>query len=122
MLALRDLDDQARVSAASRLGYTGRVDAVAPLVTLAADRAPRTRSMAAYARGRLGSNEAAPDRHRQALRRQALASPPLGTPTSLDLSAQLTAESAPVVGSSGSGLTCWWPGRPVQARLPSRSL
>ena len=34
VMALRDLNDQVRVSAASRLGYTGRVDAVAPLVAL----------------------------------------------------------------------------------------
>ncbi|WP_330440585.1 HEAT repeat domain-containing protein [Micromonospora sp. NBC_00821] len=60
VLALRDLNEQVRVSAASRLGYTGRVDAVAPLVALAADPTPRVRSMVAYALGRLGSHEATP--------------------------------------------------------------
>ncbi|MEV0425530.1 HEAT repeat domain-containing protein [Micromonospora sp. NPDC050495] len=35
---LGDLDEQVRVSAVSRLGYTGRADAVAPLVALGADR------------------------------------------------------------------------------------
>ncbi|MEU1400359.1 HEAT repeat domain-containing protein [Micromonospora zamorensis] len=60
VLALRDLNDQVRVSAASGLGYTGRVDAVAPLVALAADLTPRVRSMVAYALGRLGSHEATP--------------------------------------------------------------
>jgi hypothetical protein len=60
ILALRDPDEQVRVSAVSRLGYTGRADGVAPLVTLAADRAPRVRSMVAYALGRLRSAEATP--------------------------------------------------------------
>jgi HEAT repeat protein len=60
VLALHDLDEQVRVSAASSLGYTGRVNAVAPLVALVADRAPRVRSMVAYALGRLGSHEATP--------------------------------------------------------------
>ncbi|WP_406066428.1 HEAT repeat domain-containing protein [Micromonospora sp. NBC_00860] len=60
VLALRDLDEQVRVSAASRLGFTGRVDAVAPLVALAADPTPRVRSIVAYALGRLGSHEATP--------------------------------------------------------------
>jgi HEAT repeat protein len=57
--ALRDVDDGVRVSAASRLGYTGRANAVAPLALLVTDRAPRVRSMAAYALGKLGSAEAA---------------------------------------------------------------
>ncbi|WP_089013692.1 HEAT repeat domain-containing protein [Micromonospora inositola] len=60
VLALRDPDEQVRVAAASRLGYTGRADAVAPLVALAADRAPQVRSMVAYALGRLGGDEATP--------------------------------------------------------------
>jgi HEAT repeat protein len=60
VLALRDPDAQVRVSAVSRLGYTGRTDAVMPLVALAADQAPRVRSMVAYALGQLGSQEATP--------------------------------------------------------------
>ncbi len=58
--ALRDDDEQVRVSAASRLGFTGRIDAVAPLVALAADPTPRVRSMVAYALGRLGCHQATP--------------------------------------------------------------
>ncbi|GAA0367309.1 hypothetical protein GCM10009541_07130 [Micromonospora gifhornensis] len=58
--ALRDEDEQVRVSAVSRLGFTGRIDAVTPLVALAADPTPRVRSMIAYALGRLGSHVATP--------------------------------------------------------------
>lgn len=60
VLALRDPNQQVRVSAASRLGHAGRVDAVAPLVGLATDPEPRVRSMVAWALGRLGSDEATP--------------------------------------------------------------
>ncbi|MEH0937637.1 HEAT repeat domain-containing protein [Micromonospora psammae] len=58
--ALRDLDEKVRVAAVSRLGHTGRADAVASLVALSADPAPRVRSMVAYALGRLGHAEATP--------------------------------------------------------------
>lgn len=58
--ALRDPDEHVRVSAVSRLGYSGRGDAVAPLATLAADRAPRVRSMLAYALGQLRNVETTP--------------------------------------------------------------
>ena len=57
--ALGDFNEQVRVSAASRLGYTGRRDAVPPLASLVTDPAPRVRTMAAYALGRLGQAEAA---------------------------------------------------------------
>ncbi|GAA1390721.1 HEAT repeat domain-containing protein [Catellatospora chokoriensis] len=57
VLALRDPHETVRISAASRLGYTGRPDAAAPLAALAADRASRVRSMVAYALGRLGRHE-----------------------------------------------------------------
>jgi HEAT repeat protein len=60
VLALRDPEAQVRVSAVSRLGYTGRTEAVMPLVALAADQAPRVRSMVAYALGQLGSQAAIP--------------------------------------------------------------
>ncbi|MFJ6195086.1 hypothetical protein [Micromonospora sp. NPDC092111] len=39
------LDDQVRISAVSRLGYSDRADVVAPLTALAADPAPQVRSM-----------------------------------------------------------------------------
>lgn len=58
--ALSDIDEQVRVSAASRLGYTRRPDAVAPLVELASDLSSRVRSMVAYALGRLGHEAAKP--------------------------------------------------------------
>lgn len=58
--ALRDPHGQVRVSAAARLGYIGRSDAVGPLVARAADQSPRVRSMVAYALGRLGKDEATP--------------------------------------------------------------
>jgi HEAT repeat protein len=60
VLALGDLNEQIRISAISRLASTGRAEALAPLVTLAADQTPRTRSMVAYALGRLRRAEAAP--------------------------------------------------------------
>jgi HEAT repeat protein len=60
VLALRDADQQVRVSAISRLGYSGRADAVGPLTALAADRTARVRSMVAYALGRLSSSAATP--------------------------------------------------------------
>lgn len=58
--ALRDPVEQVRVSAASRLGYTGRGDAVTPLAALATDQSLRVRSMVAYALGRLGNADATP--------------------------------------------------------------
>ncbi|MFR9780120.1 HEAT repeat domain-containing protein [Micromonospora sp. MS34] len=60
VMALRDLDDQVRMSAVSRLGYTARADAVAPLAALAADPDPQVRSMVAYALGQLRKVEATP--------------------------------------------------------------
>lgn len=89
--ALGDLDEQVRVSAVSRLGYTGRADAVAPLVALSADRSPRVRSMVAYALGRLGKGEATPallqllhdpDRHARENAVEALGS--VGGPAAVD--------------------------------------
>ncbi|WDQ02208.1 HEAT repeat domain-containing protein [Micromonospora chalcea] len=59
-MALRDADDQVRISAASRLGCTGRADAIAALATLAADPVPRVRPMVAYALGQLRKVEATP--------------------------------------------------------------
>ncbi|MFI7517044.1 HEAT repeat domain-containing protein [Micromonospora echinofusca] len=58
--ALRDIDEQVRISAVSRLGYTGRADAVASLAALAADPVPRVRSTVAYALGQLRKVEATP--------------------------------------------------------------
>jgi HEAT repeat protein len=102
ILALRDPDEQVRVSAVSRLGYTGRADAVAPLVTLAADRAPRVRSMVAYALGRLHSAEATPtllrllhdpDRHVRERVGEALGS--VGGPAAVDALLALAADEDP---------------------------
>ncbi|MFK4245988.1 HEAT repeat domain-containing protein [Micromonospora chokoriensis] len=102
VLALRDLNEQVRVSAASRLGYTGRVDAVAPLVALAADPTPRVRSMVAYALGRLGSHEAIPalqrllhdpDRHVRENAADALGS--VGGPAAVDMLLVLAADHDP---------------------------
>ncbi|HTJ37618.1 MAG TPA: HEAT repeat domain-containing protein [Dactylosporangium sp.] len=58
--ALRDFQEQVRVSAVSRLGFTARPDAVAPVVSVTTDLSPHVRSMAAYALGRLRSPEATP--------------------------------------------------------------
>jgi hypothetical protein len=102
ILALRDPDEQVRVSVVSRLGYTGRADAVAPLVTLAADRAPRVRSMVAYALGRLHSAEATPtllrllhdpDRHVRERVGEALGS--VGGPAAVDALLALAADEDP---------------------------
>ncbi|GGO14247.1 HEAT repeat domain-containing protein [Micromonospora parathelypteridis] len=102
VLALRDLNEQVRVSAVSRLGYTGRVDAVAPLVALAADPTPRVRSMVAYALGRLGSHEATPalqrllhdpDRHVRENAAEALGS--VGGPAAVDTLLALAADQDP---------------------------
>ncbi|MGQ5261938.1 HEAT repeat domain-containing protein [Micromonospora sp. ZYX-F-536] len=60
VLALGDADEQVRAAAASRLGSTGRADALAPLVALAADRVSQVRSTAVCALGRLGRREATP--------------------------------------------------------------
>lgn len=96
---MRDLNEQVRVSAASRLGYTGRVDAVAPLVALAADPTPRVRSIIAYALGRLGSHEATPallrllhdpDRHVRENAADALGS--VGGPAAVDTLLALAAD------------------------------
>lgn len=102
VLALRDLNEQVRVSAASRLGYTGRVDVVAPLAALAADPTPRVRSMVAYALGRLGSHEATPalqrllhdpDRHVRESAAEALGS--VGGPAAVDALLALAADQDP---------------------------
>ncbi|MEW2427836.1 HEAT repeat domain-containing protein [Micromonospora sp. NPDC047644] len=102
VLALRDLNEQVRVSAASRLGYTGRADAVAPLVALAADPTPRVRSVVAYALGRLGSHEATgalqrllhdPDRHVREDAAEALGS--VGGPAAVDTLLVLAADQDP---------------------------
>jgi HEAT repeat protein len=58
--ALSDVDERVRVSAADRLGYTKRADAVAPLVGLASDPSPRVRSIVVDALGRLGNAGATP--------------------------------------------------------------
>jgi HEAT repeat protein len=57
--ALHDFVEEVRVSAVSRLGYSGRSDAVVP-VAAAGDVAPHVRTMAAYALGRLKRAEAVP--------------------------------------------------------------
>ncbi|MEU1398380.1 HEAT repeat domain-containing protein [Micromonospora zamorensis] len=102
VLALRDLDEQVRVSAASRLGFTGRPDAVVPLVALAADPTPRVRSMVAYSLGRLGSHEATPalqrllqdpDRHVRENAVEALGS--VGGPPAVDTLLMLAADRDP---------------------------
>lgn len=99
--ALRDLDEQVRVSAISKLGYSGRADAVMPLAALAADRAPRVRSMVAYALGRLG-NEATPallrlvndpDSHVRENARKALGS--VGGPAAVDALLTFAADEDP---------------------------
>ncbi|GAA1535135.1 hypothetical protein GCM10009827_061700 [Dactylosporangium maewongense] len=51
--ALDDPDQQVRAAAVSRLGFTDRTDAVAPLAARVDDPAPQVRSMVAYALGRL---------------------------------------------------------------------
>ncbi|MER7333624.1 MULTISPECIES: HEAT repeat domain-containing protein [unclassified Micromonospora] len=100
--ALRDLDEQVRVSAISRLGYSGRADAVMPLVDLATDLASRVRSMVAYALGRLGSREATPallrllddpDSHVRENARNALGS--VGGPAAVDALLALAADEDP---------------------------
>ncbi|MFI7575620.1 HEAT repeat domain-containing protein [Micromonospora sp. NPDC049497] len=100
--ALRDPDEQVRTSAVSRLGYTGRRDAVAPLIGLVADEAPRVRSMLAYSFGRLGSDEATPtlqrlvhdsDRHVRERAVEALGS--VGGPAAVDTLLLLAADANP---------------------------
>jgi HEAT repeat protein len=100
--ALRDLDEQVRASAISKLGYSGQADAVTPLVALAADRAPRVRSMVAYALGRLGNREATPallrllsdpDRHVRENAREALGS--VGGPAAVDALLALAGDEDP---------------------------
>jgi hypothetical protein len=100
--ALHDLDEQVRVSAISKLGYSGRADGVAPLVALAADRAPRVRSMVAYALGQLSNREATPallrllsdpDSHVRENARKALGS--VGGPAAVDALLALVADEDP---------------------------
>ncbi|MCZ7373419.1 HEAT repeat domain-containing protein [Micromonospora sp. WMMC250] len=102
VLAVRDPDERVRASAASRLGHTGRNDAVAPLVAHAADPTPRVRSVVAYALGRLGSHQATPalrrllrdpDRHVGATAAEALGS--VGGPAAVDTLLVLAADDDP---------------------------
>ncbi|MEV6301983.1 HEAT repeat domain-containing protein [Actinoplanes sp. NPDC051861] len=58
--ALGDFREQVRVAAVSELGYSGRVEAVAPVAALAGDSSARIRTMVAYALGRLGRPEGVP--------------------------------------------------------------
>lgn len=62
--AVRDPDDQVRTAVASRLGFTGRLDAVPPLASLATDPAPAVRRIAAFALGQLDPAEASGALHR----------------------------------------------------------
>lgn len=100
--ALGDFNEQVRVSAASRLGYTGRRDAVPALASLVTDPAPRVRSMAAYALGLLGQAEAAgallrllrdPDSNVREQAVRALGS--AGGPAAVDALLALAAEADP---------------------------
>jgi HEAT repeat protein len=100
--ALTDLNEQVRVSAVNRLGYTGRADAVAPLIALATDRAPRVRYMLAYALGRLRSPEATPallrllhDPDRQVREHAADALGSVGAPAAVDALLELAADQDP---------------------------
>ncbi|MEV7226014.1 HEAT repeat domain-containing protein [Polymorphospora sp. NPDC051019] len=104
VLALRDADEQVRTSAISRLGGTGRVDAVAPLAALATAGEPRVRSLVAYALGQIGSAEATPallrlhrdpDRHVRDTARNALGS--VGGPAAVDPLLALAAHLDPEV-------------------------
>ncbi|WP_203989331.1 HEAT repeat domain-containing protein [Virgisporangium aurantiacum] len=60
LVGLRDVDEGVRTSAVSRLGYSGRVVAVAPLAGLVTDPAPRVRAMVAFGLGRLADESAGP--------------------------------------------------------------
>ncbi|MEV4756304.1 HEAT repeat domain-containing protein [Micromonospora sp. NPDC049559] len=100
--ALRDPDDRVRVSAISRLGSTGRPDAVAPLVALADDEAARVRSMVSYALGRLGAEEATPallrlrhDPDRDVRERAVEALGSVGGPAAVDALLNLAADEDP---------------------------
>jgi HEAT repeat protein len=101
--ALGDLEEQVRVSAASRLGFTGRRDAVPPLASLATDRAPRVRSMAAWALGHLGRAEAAGpllrllrDPHDHVREQAVSALGAVGGPVAVDALLGLAAEADPL--------------------------
>jgi len=102
VLALRDLDQQVQVSAVSRLGYSGRAEAVGPLTALATDRTARVRSMVAYALGRLGSSEATPallqllrDPERQVFERAVEALGLVGGPDAVSALLALAADEDP---------------------------
>lgn len=58
--ALRDPDEHVRVVAASRLGFSGRPDAVIPLASTATDRAAHVRALVAYGLGQLASTSTVP--------------------------------------------------------------
>jgi HEAT repeat protein len=60
LAGLRDFDERVRTSAVSQLGFSGRVEAVAPLAGLVMDPAPRVRAMVAFALGRLADESAGP--------------------------------------------------------------
>ncbi|MFI5490501.1 HEAT repeat domain-containing protein [Micromonospora echinaurantiaca] len=102
--ALRDRDDQVRISAISRLGYTGLADAVASLAALAADPVPRVRSMVAYALGQLRKVEATPallrlrhdpDRHVRENAHEALGS--IGGAAAVDALLLIAADKDPLL-------------------------
>jgi HEAT repeat protein len=102
VLALRDLDQQVQLSAISRLGYSGRAEAVGPLTALATDRTARVRSMVAYALGRLGSSEATPallqllrDPERQVFERAVEALGLVGGPDAVSALLALAADEDP---------------------------
>jgi HEAT repeat protein len=100
--ALRDPDEPVRISAASRLGYTGRADALTPLLTLATDPAPRVRCVLAYMLGRLRFPEAVPvllrllhDREPPVREHASDALGSVGGPTAVDALLDLAADKNP---------------------------
>ncbi|MET7747774.1 HEAT repeat domain-containing protein [Micromonospora sp. NPDC005367] len=106
--ALRDLDEQVRVVAASSLSAAaGRADAVAPLVALADDQSARVRSTATYALGRIGSDEATPTLRRllnddRRVREEAVnALGSIGGSAAVDAPADTGCRGRPVPASSG---------------------
>ncbi|MEV7623309.1 HEAT repeat domain-containing protein [Actinoplanes sp. NPDC089786] len=59
-VAVRDVDEGVRRAAITRLGGSGRADAVGAVASTATDPVARVRALAAYALGRLGGAEAIP--------------------------------------------------------------
>jgi len=99
---LRDVDAEVRTSAVSRLGYSGRTEAVAPLAGLGTDPAPRVRAMVAFALGRLADESAQavllrlaedPDRHVRERAVQALGR--VGAPATVDALLAMAADPQP---------------------------